>query len=268
MVAIDFNPSPIIGLKLMYGSAFRQPTIFELTSEFRGNPKLVPQQIRTHEIEISSFIESLNIQTKSNIFFSNVINQIGKVADPNMPAGERYENMEVFKVTGFSFHSQSIFLQKHKLYFNYNLLVGLEEESYKVYDIDHTAKHKINAGINLHFFKERLKTDLRMNFVGKRKAPESNIWMQEYKQGYAPSYTKFNLNITLNINKIVSAQLKIDNLFNEKYYGVGREAGSSFIDDYNYQTNINPNGIIPPYHPQPGRNYLVSLIIKPFNNEK
>jgi outer membrane cobalamin receptor len=268
MVAVDYNPTQVIGLKVMFGSAFRQPSIFELTSEFRGNPNLNPQQIKTHELEIYNFFESLNIQTKTNIFYSKITNQIGKVNDPTMPAGERYENLDDMSITGVSFHSQTKILQKHKLYFNYNLLLGIEHDSNKFYDIDHTAKHKINAGVNLHLLKGKATTDLRMNYVGKRKAPESNIWMQEYQSGYAPSYLKFNLNLTLKINEIIYAQIKIDNLFDEKYYGVGRESGSSFIDRYDYQTNINPEGIIPAYHPQPGRNYLISLIIKPFNHEK
>ena len=40
----------------MYGTAFRQPSIFELTSEFRGNPNLRPQQIQTYEIEYGNYL--------------------------------------------------------------------------------------------------------------------------------------------------------------------------------------------------------------------
>ena len=33
--------------ELLYGTAFRQPTVFELSDEFRGNEDLEPEKTRT-----------------------------------------------------------------------------------------------------------------------------------------------------------------------------------------------------------------------------
>jgi outer membrane receptor protein involved in Fe transport len=86
--------------------------------------------------------------------------------------------------------------------------------------------------------------------------------MQEHEAGFAPGYTVANLSVTLNrwlARFHLVPQLVIKNLFDEDYYGLGRQSGSSNIADYDPATNPNPAGFIPPYHPQPGRTFLVNL---------
>jgi outer membrane receptor protein involved in Fe transport len=101
--------------------------------------------------------------------------------------------------------------------------------------------------------------DWRFNIVGKRKAPQTNIWLQKYENGYAPAYWKANLAVDYKISHTIKLQFLVYNVFNEQYYGVGRETGRGFVDDYNYQTNINPAGFSPAYHPQPGRTIYFNL---------
>jgi outer membrane cobalamin receptor len=43
-------------LKFLYGEAFGEPSVFELTDEFRGNSHLVPEEIKTYEM-ISQFTQ-------------------------------------------------------------------------------------------------------------------------------------------------------------------------------------------------------------------
>nr|WP_321451273.1 TonB-dependent receptor [uncultured Carboxylicivirga sp.] len=260
--ALDFNPSPIWGAKFMYGRAFRQPSIFELFSEFRGNPNLGPQNINTAELELTSLLLNDQLSIKFNFYYSIINNLIGKVDDNTMPAGERYENIGKKEIGGFSAFAYYQLSKAIRLYSNYNFITGINNTNKTYYDIDRTAKHKINAGCNIKLFNTKLTSDFRINYVSKRKAPETNMWIQLYEDGYAPSYTKANWVISYQIVPELMGQLSFNNLFNTQYYGVGHESGSGFIDEYNYQNNVNPDGIIPAYHPQPGRTISLGIVYK------
>ncbi len=258
--AVDFCRSQAFNAKIIYGRAFRQPSIFELHSEFRGNTNLIPQNINTYETELSSLLFNEKFSTKINLYYSIIHNLIGKVSDETMPSGERFENIGTKKIGGISYNILYQFNSITRVYLNYNYLTGIQ--SNKIYDIDRTAKHKINGGINISLLKQKLTTDLRFNYVGKRKAPLTNKWLQTYKKGYAPSYLKTNWVLSYKLSSHLMAKLVIENLFNTQYYGVGRESGSGFIDDYDYINNVNPDGLIPSYHPQPGRTFFINLKYK------
>jgi outer membrane receptor for ferrienterochelin and colicins len=263
--AIDYNPKPVFGAKFMFGTAFRQPSIFELTSEYRGNPNLKPQSIKTTELELNSILNKKRISLKFNIYYSLINQPIGKVADSSMPSGERYENVDEVQISGFTLYFSGQPQKNIRFYSNYNFLTGIRDGDFEFYEIEHVGRHKINAGVNIKALEDKFIADLRMNFVGKRKAHKANTWLQAYEHGYAPGYTKFNLSVSYSLAKKLMAQILINNLFNAQYYGHGRETGSGFIDDYDYLDNVNPAGHIPAYHPQPGRTFLINLAFK-FND--
>ncbi len=261
-IAIDYNKSQKFGAKLIYGRAFRQPSIFELYSEFRGNSNLEPQNINTYEAELSSLLFTEKLSTKLNIYYSVIHNLIGKVSDISMPSGERFENVGTKKIGGFSYNLLYQIKKNVRIYCNYNYLTGYNSNGNKFYDIDRTAKHKINVGVNATFLQEKLTSDIRFNYVGKRKAALTNTWLQTYHNGYAPSYFKANWVVSYKLNSNLMAKIVIDNILDTSYYGVGRESGSGLIDDYDYMSNVNPDGLIPAYHPQPGRTFFINLIYK------
>ncbi|MEN8121207.1 MAG: TonB-dependent receptor [Bacteroidota bacterium] len=261
-VAFIYNPAKVFGTKLLYGTAFRQPSIFELNSEFRGNPDLEPEKINTYELELNSMLLKDKIQLRTNIFYSKMLDFIGKVPDISMPAGERYENLDKSEVSGISFYFTYKFLEHIRFYSNYMFMTGKAADTLAWEQIERTAKNKVNAGINFHLFKNKLIIDGRVNYVGERKAQSTNKWLYEYENGYAPAYSKVNLTISYEFVRHFTAQFIINNVFDVQYYGVGRETGSGMVDEYDYQTNPNPEGHIPAYHPQPGRTFLIRLNFK------
>jgi len=260
-LAFVYQSNKNIGFKFLYGTAFRQPSVFELTSEFRGNPNLKPENITTYEIETNVLLFQNKFALKSNVYLSDMKDFINKVSDISMPSGERYENIGSSKVAGASAIGTYKLANNVVFNANYNYMIGKLTDDGEWLSIERTAKHKINAGFTSYFFKEKLMFDVRMNYVGKRKAQLTNIWLQTYENGFAPSYTKFNFNTSYNFSKRFKIQFTVNNLLDKQYYGVGRETGSSFIDEYDYRTNPNPDGHIPAYHPQQGRTFNVSLIL-------
>ncbi len=261
-IAIDYNKTEAFGAKFIYGRAFRQPSIFEMHSEFRGNSNLEPQNINTYETELSSLLFNEKLSTKLNIYYSVIQNLIGRVSDRAMPSGERFENVGEKHIGGFSYNLLYQFNKGIRFFCNYNFITGYYTDSNQFYDIDRTAKHKINGGINISFINNKITSDLRFNYVGKRKAPETNNWIQTHHQGYAPSYFKANWVISYKLNENLMTKMIINNVFDKAYYGVGRESGSGNIEDYHYINNVNPAGLIPAYHPQPGRTFFINLIYK------
>ena len=127
--------------------------------------------------------------------------------------------------------------------------------------------------------------NIRGNWVGKIKAPESNLYyfektdqtiqsvgydyvIENNPDGFLDGH--FLLNITLTGVKIINTKnikvdpfIKINNLLNTKYAYIGRQSGSGVRPVSSIQSSVfNPNGFIPAYHPQRGITFLAGLRFK------
>ena len=249
-------------LKFMLGNAFKQPSFFELYDEFRGNPNLNPEQITTYEMEFDSEMFNGIVNYKMNAFFSDLRHSIMVVSDTTIAFGQEFRNADDSYIGGFIIDFRVTLPKQIKFYSNYTFMLGKNENESSWQQIETTAAHKLNLGVNWHLLKDKMIINARANIVGKRKAQESNVWLHKYENGYAPSYTKVNLTVSYRFLEKFIAQLVINNLLNEQYYGIGRESASGMVDDYHYINNINPAGFIPSYHPQPGRSFLLNLMFR------
>ncbi|MCK4762914.1 MAG: TonB-dependent receptor [Candidatus Aminicenantes bacterium] len=253
-----FNPQEEWTLKLLYGTAFRQPSLFELRDEFRGNPELTPEKIDTYEIENHIKLMNDRIHLKANLFYSLLKDAIMLGEVPGIPGEEKHFNTDEYHVRGFSIMGNIQTLHNLYVYTDYIYTEGKNQNADWGH-IPHTAAHKFNLGVNWAIFDDLVNINCRLNLVGKRRAPGSNKWLVDNENGYAPGYQKVNLTITLNrlSAKIkLKPQIIIKNLFNEKYYGVGRQNGAA---DRNSWYSESKSGFIPPYHPQPGTTFMFNL---------
>jgi len=262
-LALIFKPiSDKWTVKFLFGTAFRQPSIFELADEWRKNPDLDPEKIQTYEIE-NYFWLTRRMNLRINVFYS-VLSDFIATTEADRPGGLMYDNIGKSWVKGFSLFGQFEPLNNLYLYANYIYTDG-KEEGKSWGQINNTAKHKFNAGFNWLLLNDLLNIHCRLNLVGKRKAPDSNTWLIDNENGYAPAYKKVDLVVTLNklFGKIdLKPQLIIKNLFDEKYYGIGRQAGSGNRQEWdNWSPLINSTvpGFIPAYHPQPGITFMFNL---------
>jgi len=245
-----------LALKFLYGTAFRQPSIFELESEFRGNENLTPEEIQTFEIEARSQVTS-QFSLKTNLFYSIVTDFVGKVEDLTKPSLERFENLQgETLIRGASLEADYRPSEVTYFFANYTFTQGRgEDEPWDT--IVQTARSKFNAGVNRQWPERSLNVNFRLNYVGKRRAQPTNLWVQNNVGKDAPSYLKSHLVVGYTGLANVDVQVIVKNLFDEQYYGLARESGNSNIDDYDYETAPNPPGFIPAYHPQPGRTTLL-----------
>lgn len=250
-------------LKLLYGEAFREPSIFELTDEFRGNRDLKPEEIKTFEAisqmswqaKDQSLLQSVSLQ--SSLFYSDLENLITLVPSATSESGTIYANSVASSVRGLSLVFDAQVSSALSFYVNYQYTEGKQNSNWTT--VPNTARNKWNAGFNWRTLDNKLNVNLRTNILGNRKVPASN----GYYDNYAPGYEKANLTLTWNDLQWgeikVTPQLVVKNLFDEDYAGVGRQDGRSDISEYNPATNPNPEGFVPGYHPQPGRTVMFNV---------
>lgn len=253
-----YKPGDAWVVKLLMGTAFRQPAFSELYIEGFGNPNLSPETVTTSEIEVNYLFGNLHLRT--NLFYSEEKDAIALV-DNTMPSPASFTNLIFDNIDGTTFTRGAAFIVNYNIdtiefYSNYMFTEGKRDGDWD--DIERIATHKLNAGVSWLITPE-WDLNVRMNFVGKRKAPATNEWLQVHHDGYAPSFTKTNIALTNKSFDSIELQLLIMNLFDKAYYGMGRRTGDSMIDDYDPVNNVNPDGFITPYHPQPGREIFLIL---------
>ena len=265
--AINYNASQSLVFKLLYGQAFREPSIFELNDEFRGNPNLKPEQVRTTELVSHYFYEQQKHQLdiKTALYYSQEDNRIRlDISDENnnfrydTSSTVSYENAKHSDYWGVTLDTSYTYNQSISAYFNYHYSDG--DQDLAANALNHTTDHKINWGINYHVM-PNLTIDLRANHLINRNAPTSNAYFDKH----APSLSLYNLvlsapNLTISgIN--LTPQLIVKNLFDKQYTLVGRQDGASDINEYDIERNADPQGFTPAYHPQMGRTLALQVLV-------
>jgi len=245
-----------LNLKMLYGTAFREPNTFELFTSFFTNPNLVPEEISTYEFIITSQLsEDLLVQAKA--FRSKATDLIVLRSDPTAIQGTRYFNEGTFSTRGATLMTEYNLTDNIRVSANYAYLDGKGEgESWS--SVENTARHKLNTVINWQIHTYDLNVNLRTNIVGKRKSLDTNTWIETKQNGYAPGFGRSDLTVTYTGYNAFEPQLIVKNLLDKDYYGLGRGPADSLVDDYDWQNNPNPSGFAAPYHPRPGRTVLLS----------
>lgn len=276
--------SPVrgIGFKFLYGQAFKSATVFEQFDEFRGNQDLQPEKIVTGELELNyrfSFAVA-----RGSFFYSKLTDLIVVAPNPDttrVPIGpnseflDYYQNVGSSSLRGLSLSADFFLRDRWRGFGHYMFTAGDDGDP-----LDNTARHKATIGLDAMMLQDRLGIDLRANWRGRIRAPASNLYFQpktperlaqvgyDYVTEANPdSYMDGELlvHLTLTGKRLWSderfvPQLVVRNLFDTAYSGIGRQSGSGVRPIDNLQPAVqNPSGFIPPYHPQPGREWFLSL---------
>ncbi len=155
-----------VGLKLLYGSAFRAANFEQLYNINNpaqlGNPDLNPEKITTYEVELDYQIIS-QLMLRLNYFNNQIKNLI--VVEP-LPTGElRFENNDgTTKIDGLEMELQGQIKGGHYGYINYTYLNPKDEDGHRIPDV---ALHRGNLGLNLSLCKY-LNSHTKVLIMGKR----------------------------------------------------------------------------------------------------
>ncbi len=206
------HPIEKINFKILYGEAYKAPTVFQLYDEFRGNQFLSPQKIRTSEVELT-FTPLQSLSFRGGYFISQLTGLIAESPNPNDGryitggAGQHATYFQNFKPThiyGTIFEIETKIFRSLDFFLNYTFTGDRDRKTQYDFttdaagsitgvspirdgkELDNIAARKVNAGINYLLLK-KLNINLRMNYTGKRKAPSSNTYYSPYDYNFAVS---------------------------------------------------------------------------------
>ena len=272
-----------MGYKLLFGRAFKAPSVFELFDEFRGNEDLEPEKVTTGELEVN-YRKGDRAYVRAGVFSSHMTNLIRVAPNPDtsrVPVGpisqhkNYYQNIGSTGVRGLTLAADVQLAPSAFGYVNYSYTQDEDGD-----EVDNISQHKINAGVNLRPHRH-VNANLRANWRGRSRAPVSNVYFHlkdaasveavgyDYEtaadaDGYLEGH--FLLHATLTGTDLggsldrLQPQLIARNLLGEDYLQMGRQSGSGARPSGDLQPQVqNPLDFIPPYHPQPGREILLVL---------
>lgn len=235
-IGLIIQPHEKIIFKLLYGSAFRAPTNFELYTKGVvkiANPDLKPEKIQTYEANIIyTPVKFLLVQ--ANLFQNELTDII--VQDVAVTGGKNQnQNVGTASIKGIEIKEDILFSKHFSTFLNFTYQEGTQNNGTIASAIPNIAKVKGNIGFSVHLA-QLLTISLITNWVGDRSVQATN------PLGKVNGYFVPNLVISTKklFNNHVSASLNIRNLFNQTYYDPGiRVADGNFYPTVMDQPGIN-----------------------------
>ncbi len=175
-VGINWSISDKANLKLLYGMAFRAPSVEELYNKnngaIEGNPDLDPEIIQTYE---AGLFYKLNPAFKGSITCFH-----SKIEDLIKNTATTYENIGDITVSGVELEFDARLNDKSTFYLNYTFQDAEDDETHR--DLPDVARHKGNIGGNLEL-NRCLTLNANFQVCGKKKRaqgdPRSDISSHE-----------------------------------------------------------------------------------------
>jgi len=203
-LGLVFEPVQGTIFKSLYGRSFREPSVFELSS----NPAIQPMIVDTYELSWHQYIGSY-LKNEAVIFFNTaqdriVSNDVTAIANGGKLQSQGFENLLSFK-----YHSLNGFL-------NYTYLPKVETTdngiTEKVYDI---PQHKANLALTYHWsegtslgilgrYRSKVETEYQQRLYS---IDHYLVWDMTWRTNQLPW-----------LSKGMTLAITTKNLFNQTYY--------------------------------------------------
>lgn len=235
-IGITNQPGDQLTFKLLYGTAFRAPTNFELYTATTGvripNENLKPEKIQTTEANI--IYAPLKILSVQLNLFHNELRDIIIQDVPVTISITQNQNAGIASINGIEAKMDVISTKSFSSFLNFTYQEGTQNDGMTKSQIPNIAKYKSNIGCSI-YVAELFSLNIIENWVGDRSVVATN------PVGKANGY--FCTNVVLSssnlLNKRINASITIRNLFNQKYVDPGARAA----DGNFYATLIEQPGI-------------------------
>jgi len=226
-----------LGIKLLYGQAFRAATAFERTSQsppsVYGNPNLTPEKITTYEAQV--FYTRSNFDVSATYFYSFDNNKITRtnvkdtliVSGSKVPFSQKYVNSGHVITQGVEVEAKLKLGKMWSLFGSTTYQTSKDNQDRKDYDGMPNTMAKVGILFN---FKEKVNVGLFSSYFGTGgnidQYAASGVLLTKQAN---PSYTAYNdasVNISANLKTIFKAEkmptllihLYMTNLMDEKIY--------------------------------------------------
>jgi iron complex outermembrane receptor protein len=218
-LALIWDPLEATTLKLLYGSAFRAPNVFELyyTDEDGGEPTqkanldLDPEIVRTYELVVEQDLGT-RIQGSVSMFHTEATDLIGIETDPD-DGLLVFRNLDETHSTGFEVGFRGSLRKGCSSRLSYTYQES--EDSRTGETLTNSPKHLAKLGVLVPVLGERLSAGFELRYTGDRKTPQG---------GTAEGYFLGNLTLA---SRLLGGRLELSasayNLFDQEYFDPGSE---------------------------------------------
>ncbi len=191
--------------KLLYNRAFRSPKPWDYSFGL-GNPALRPEQMESFELAFSWRVMD-QLSLGASAYRNRINDKLGKEIGP---FGERWVNNQELNTRGFELYG-NYSLNRLGFLLNYTFTDSYNESDASIAEI---SRHIVNAGVTWRC-NRNLVVNLRSNYLGSRKNFLPILTTGDDQIGDA---LLFHGAITLSCLKGAEVQLKVNNLFDQRYY--------------------------------------------------
>ncbi len=212
-LGLIWNPAGTTAFKLLYGTAFRAPNVYELyyasAGSQKANPDLMPERITSYEFVIEHQPRP-NLRITADVYENTIRDNINQIIDPA-------DNLLVFvnsgqvKSQGAEVEAERLWDSGVRLRANYSWQISRDVDSGT--ELINSPKHRAKINVSAPVLGNALRTGLELQYTGRRKtlAGES-------------SASHLLTNLTLLSEKIargMELSASVYNLFDKRYADPG-----------------------------------------------
>lgn len=243
-IALIYTPGRL-AFKAIYAKAFQDASSrdrYAVSSTRRlSNPTLRPDRIDNFEVAVNYAPEA---RTQIGITaYCSLYSDI--VEETSVPFGTgrtlQKQNTGKANVMGLQGTADFQINSQFKMYVNYTYTDATREDTLKKNEtkrqtltVGDIAKHHLNAGINGKFLRNRLNTNLRLNYVGNRPVGPGTSVQTNILQpnGVFPAYMLLSGAVSYQLNTKVNVQVIGNNLLNNEYFDPGTRSANGTSQSY------------------------------------
>ena len=217
----DFNPN-WFG-KLLYGTAFREPSFVEYLRRDEGSASPEAEKMKTAELQLGYRTEK---QLSTLTFFSNRYDNYIERDNTGAIGTENFRNTGPRVMKGAELESRISLSNQLKIFFNVDYLHTLDEELN--IELPFLAHYHASAGINYWqpFLSGKLSSNLYLRNSGEREdfdesitvTPGGNTRPHDYSDGYYVLNADVQYHAQYAADSEFTLALSIKNLLDETYY--------------------------------------------------
>jgi outer membrane cobalamin receptor len=194
-----------LSAKALYNKAFRSPKPWDYNYG-TGNNSLNPEKINSLELSLSYLLKE-DLSFGGSVYLNSITDKLIKETTATI---DRWINKDKLKTTGFEFYGH-YFAGNLDLYANYTFNKSLDQDEVFIPEI---SLHSANAGLT-YSYKNSFKFNLRANYLGDRKNPNS---IPATGNDKIEDALIFNGCISFLGLKNFNLQYKMNNILNQEYY--------------------------------------------------
>jgi iron complex outermembrane receptor protein len=221
-IALIFNPYQETVIKLLYGKAFRPPTVYESYYSDGGfsskiNPSLSPETISTYEIVYEQYIGK-HLRGTSSLYYYVIKDLLSQEVDP-ADGLLVFSNLEKVEAKGIELELEGKWPSGIEGRISYTFQKAKNKQTHET--LVNSPEHLAKFNLTLPLMKNKLFLGFEEQYTSRRKTLAGN----EVDGFFLTNLTLFSQNIFL---KNIEISGSIYNLFNKKYEDPG---GGELVQD-------------------------------------